>query len=68
MADKRQYGGFVSQDEDGLLLWTYGTMRPFYLFFNGDSRPSTLDLFVAKHGCKLGHLGCYKYNKPQENL
>ena len=27
MADKRQYGGFVSQDEDGLLLWTYGTTR-----------------------------------------
>ena len=28
--DGRQYGGFVAQDEDGLLLWTYGTMRPFF--------------------------------------
>ena len=55
MADKGQYEGFVTQDEDGLLLWTYDTMRPFHLFFNSDSRPSILDWFVAQHACKLSH-------------
>ena len=69
MADKRQYGGFVSQDEDGLLLWTYGTMRPFLFYFS----TATPDLLLwtclwhntlANWATKLGHLGCYEYNKP----